>query len=191
MMNISNPEGEPFIGGSQEWYADRWQKLSGCGPTAASNLIWYITRQGGCFDQYSKLQHEMFSFVTPTARGVNTSSIFTEGVKQYGTEHGLAITTHVLEIPAKPCKRPKAGEVRDFFITALEHDSPVAFLNLSNGTLANLEDWHWVTVISLEADTLAAEISDQGKVLEISLSEWLETSLLGGALVWVGADSSK
>ena len=193
MMNITGPQGETYIGGSQEWYHDRWQRISGCGPTAASNLVWYMARPkpavpshiNGGADHYMELQNEMFSYVTPGMQGVNSSSIFTRGVENYGRKHDLRITSHVVEIPGKPSKQPDADELRNFVAEALQSDAPVAFLNLSNGTLSNLDKWHWVTVIAMEPDTMATDVCDQGAVLTIDLAEWLRTSILGGALIYL------
>ena len=193
MMNITGSQGEIYIGGSQEWYLDHWQRISGCGPTTASNLIWYMARpkpaesshKNGGFVHYMELHHEMFSFVTPGMQGVNSSSIFTEGLENYGRKHDLQITPHVIEIPGKPYTRPDTSEVRDFIVAALNSNAPAAFLNLSNGTLTNLANWHWVTVLAIEPDTMATDICDQGAPLTIDLAEWLRTSMLGGALVYI------
>ena len=193
-MNVTGPGGEIYAGGSQEWYTDRWHKLAGCGPTAAANLIWYMNRPtsedssgGGDIGDYLRLQLEMFGFVTPGMQGVNTPGIFTDGLSGYGLKHELDIAARVLEIPKKPRKRPETADVRGFLSAALSSDSPVAFLNLSNGTLQNLENWHWVTVTAVDCldgnDELAASVCDQGKAFEIDFGEWLKTSALGGALV--------
>jgi hypothetical protein len=180
-MYIAGYNGETYIGGSQEWYPDRWRRASGCGPVAASNLIWYKTGQRGGIDAYKALMNEMFTFVTPGMQGVNTAKIFTDGLSRYGGQNGLDFRPKVLEVPARPCRRLGEDEVYTFISEGLQSDAPVAFLNLSNGTLGNLENWHWVTILSL--DTGEAEISDGGGTCRISLSEWFRTSLLGGVFI--------
>ncbi|MDR1689514.1 MAG: hypothetical protein LBS21_13020 [Clostridiales bacterium] len=198
-MIVTCPQKGTFTGGSQEWYKDRWQKLSGCGPTTASNLIWYTANRvfnnrvdfGGDMSRYLDLQNEMFNFVTPGMQGVNTSKLFTSGIIRFGKNRNFNIETFVLEIPKKPFARPNANAVRKFIEEALAADSPVAFLNLSNGALFNLENWHWVTIISLYDDTLTAEIADQGEAFDINLEEWLKTSLLGGAFVSIKLDEKE
>jgi len=182
-LKIAGPDGEMHIGGSQDWYEDRWHKMSGCGPVAASNLIWYLTRVNGNKAQYTELIREMYTFVTPGIRGVNTSGIFTDGISRYAAKAGLQLSFAVIEIPKNPVHRPDMSLVMDFIISALSSNAPVAFLNLSNGTLENLENWHWVTIIALDTDTKLAEISDYGKTLSIDISEWLKTTRLGGAMV--------
>jgi len=183
LMNITEPGGLTHIGGSQDWYEIRWHKLSGCGPVAASNLIWYKMRIQGDRRQYEVLMRDMYSFMTPEINGVNTSKIFTDAVSQYGEEKGLQLALKVLEIPKKAILRPDNKTVIEFLATALHSDLPVAFLNLSNGTLKNLENWHWVTILSVDKATGLTEVSDYGKKLDIDISEWLMTTRLGGCLV--------
>ena len=128
---------------------------------------------------------EMYACFTPGMKGINTSALFMEGIIRYGTGHKLDIAPLALDIPVRQQKRPDMDEVQVFIISALKADSPLAFLNLSNGTVRNLENWHWVTIIAFDTDNLQAEISDYGKVLEIDIPEWLSTSILGGAFVYL------
>ena len=179
--------GETYIGGSQEWYEDSWHKKAGCGPVAATNLIWSNTHPKGGIEQYQELMHEMYPCFTPGLQGINTSVLFTDSIMRYITKYDLKLNPVALDIPSRPRRRPKAGTVCDFIVTALQSSAPVAFLNLSNGTVRNLENWHWVTIIALDPDTMQANISDYGKVLEINISIWLKTSFLGGAFVYLKA----
>ena len=79
---------------------------------------------------------------------------------------------------------------RDFLIQALDADCPVAFLNFSNGSLPNLDSWHWVPLIALTEGegVLLCTILDEGAEKVIDLALWLETTLLGGALVTLFPD---
>lgn len=194
-LEILAPD-EVHTGGSQEWYPGRRHRMSGCGPTAASNLIWYLTRS--CADMqplcdigngdqahFLALMQEMFTFVTPGIGGVHSSRLFVNGVIRYSEAHGVALTAQVLDIPKKRRCRPSLEQMREFILTALHSDTPVAFLNLSNGTLRNLDAWHWVTILSLEPDTMIAGISDLGRTLDVDLQTWRKTSLLGGALIYL------
>jgi len=185
LLNITTADTDTFIGGSQEWYEDKWHKKSGCGPVAASNIIWYIMRKNGVEKDYLNLIREMYDFVTPGIRGVDTSAIFTDGLMSFASKNDLKITPHVLEIPRKKRDRPKAEALREFIVKAINADSPVAFLVLSNGSVSILENWHWVTIVAIDQETMIAEISDYGKLLSADISEWLETSMLGGSLVYL------
>ena len=184
LMNVVAADGEVYIGGSQEWYNDGWHKKAGCGPVAASNIVWYIMRKLGAASDYLRLMNDMFGFVTPGIKGVNTSAIFVDGVLRFASENKMLLTPRVLEIPQKKDKRPDDSTIKDFICNALNADSPVAFLNLSNGTVSLLENWHWVTIIAIDPETMMTDIIDHGKMISINISEWLNTSMLGGALVY-------
>jgi len=182
-MNIPEPGGETFIGGSQDWYDKRWSRISGCGPVAASNLVWYASRMRGDKNRYELLMRDMFSFMAPGIHGVNNSKFFIDAVLRYGVEAGLKIKLDVLEVPKMVSSRPDINVVFEFLSNSLRSDAPVAFLNLSNGTVKNLENWHWVTILTLDQACGFVEISDYGKMFAIDLSEWLKTTKLGGCFV--------
>jgi hypothetical protein len=191
LLEIQTPEGS-CIGGSQEWYADCFRRMSGCGPTAASNLIWYLSPdnfKSSGWDGYQALQNEMFSFVTPGMGGVNTAALFTDGLERYAKAHGIELTTHALELPGfigklRDIMCHDTERVSEFVLNGLRSDCPIAFLNLSNGNQTQFESWHWITILALEHESMTARVSDQGRAFDIDLAAWLRTSLLGGALVY-------
>ncbi len=198
LLQVISSDGHIFMGGSQDWFEDSWRRNSGCGPTCASALIWYLarSRQGisslcnvdnGDKASFLQLMNIMFEYITPGFGGVNSTDIFVIGAKRYASDKGIALQTHVLEIPAMPRQRPTLEGVRQFILSALQSDHPVAFLNLSNGALKNLDNWHLVTLIALEPDSMTATMCDQGLVSEINLALWLETSMLGGGMVALDA----
>jgi hypothetical protein len=182
-LDIITPHGRA-PGGSQFWYEDKWRRTAGCGPTAAANQIWYMSdTQDRSLAAYRALQDEMFGYVTPGLGGVNNSRIFTEGVAAYAKAHGLALNPLALDIPR--FGRPSAPETLGFISAGLLLDCPVAFLNLSNGNQQQLDGWHWVTIIRLDDDA-TARISDQARIIEVNIEEWLGSTLLGGAFVCIG-----
>ncbi len=193
-LEIQTPRGVR-IGGSQAWYPRYWQRMSGCGPTSAANQIWYLARSrprlrpllhagsGNDKAAFVRLQLEMFNFITPGMGGVNKSRIFTRGAVAFGKARGVSLAAHALDIPKGA--RPGPDEMRDFIETGLRGDCPVAFLNLASGDQRQLESWHWVTVIALDGETLEATVSDQGRLLTVDLAQWLRTSRLGGAFVYL------
>ena len=184
LMNITTASGETFVGGCQEWYDDEWQKRAGCGPVTAANIYWYSMRKNDITPDYTQLILEMFDFVTPGMRGVNTSAMFVDGFLGFVAKHNMQVKPCVLEVPTKKSTRPKKSELSEFVFNALSMDSPVAFLNLSNGTVEALENWHWVTIIAFDPKTMLVDIADHGKVITIDIFEWKKTSLFGGALVY-------
>lgn len=181
-----------YRGGDQEWYADRWQRQAGCGPTNCANIIWYMAKtRRGCgplcvYDAsrkagFIRLMEEVWSYVTPGGMGVNTTGIFANGAKRYGAEKGVPLTAEAITIPQLRCGGRDYAAAAEFISQALGSGLPVAFLNLSNGTLKNLDSWHWVTLVALRGDE--AMIYDQGKELWIDLRQWMATSAMGGGFV--------
>ncbi|MGI6153721.1 MAG: hypothetical protein ACOYJB_07815 [Christensenellaceae bacterium] len=180
-------------GASQVWYPSWLQRMSGCGPTAASNLLWYLaaTRPESCGALFAgdgtkradmvRLMQRVWQYVTPGMRGVDKASMLAEGGVQYGADNGIIIRPRVLEIPAADSGL-YTDAVFAFLSTAFADDLPVAFLNLSNGALANLESWHWVTLIAANS-ALCAQMYDQGGRQMLDLDLWLQTTKKGGAFV--------
>jgi hypothetical protein len=74
-----------------------------------------------------------------------------------------------------------------FLDEALAQDLPVAFLNLCNGDEANLDEWHWVTIVALTPDpyggVLLAEVLDGGTVKRIDLEKWYASTTRDGGFV--------
>ncbi len=181
-------------GAHQEWYMKWKMRKAGCGPTAASNLLWYLaaTRPekaaalcngDGC--QYAgmlALMEDVCKYIAPGLLGVNTAAMLTNGAVRFGEARGVPLSPRVLEVPVEVHRRPNSDEVLKFLISALADDLPVAFLNLSNGGVKNLEAWHWVTLVSVDRN-LRAEIYDQERSQSIDIGLWLKTTKRGGAFV--------
>jgi hypothetical protein len=195
-LEIISPNGGVNFGGSQEWYQTPRQRGSGCGPTAASSVIWYLSRTqprlsalcpaaDNAQASFLTLMETMFSYVTPGRGGVNTTAIFTNGARRYGTDVGVPLEIQAQEIPTIRKLRPTVEKLRDFLLNAIESDLPVAFLNLSSGLLRNLDNWHWVLIIGLDPDSMMATICDQGRFWDIDIGKWLRSSVFGGGMVVV------
>lgn len=194
LLDITMPDGGACTGGNQEWYSERWHRMSGCGPVAASNLVWYQARSrkelSGLCDvgssgqsDFLTLMDAMFSHITPKSGGIHSSRLFIPGLLKYCNERGFRMAADTLEIPERPRRSPMREQLRGFLARWLSGDCAVAFLNLSNGTLAMPDSWHWVTITAFSDDSFTALISDEGRCYEADLSKWLDTSMLGGAFV--------
>ena len=183
-------------GAHQIWYSTWIKRMSGCGPTAASNLLWYLCASrpewcGALFDDDGttqagmlKLMETVWRYVTPGMRGVNRASMLADGSVRYGREHGTSLKADTLEIPEAASGRPDQRTVYEFLAGAFTRNLPVAFLNLSNGAVRNLDNWHWVTLISVD-ESLQAEMYDQGRRQMIDVALWLKTTTGGGAFVTI------
>lgn len=195
IFKIIDETNENFYGTNQEWYMKRWQRLSGCGPSAATNIMYYLNSTREFTPSYAtltkesclNLMNEMWNYVTPGIGGVSSTNMFCKGVEKYLVDKKLNIKLNSIDIPKNNVLRPDLGQIILFLIKALKEDSPVAFLNLDHGTIYELDSWHWVTIISLEyeldSNIAFVTILDGGFVKRIDLSRWLQTTKFGGGFV--------
>lgn len=197
--SIHNPEylyihdsvGTFAYGSDQEWYPMLWQRRAGCGPTTASNLMLYFQqRQNPRLiqrDEAILMMQEVWKLVTPGIMGVHLLSQFTKGVAIFMPSLPFDLTERTLKIPKGKDKRPSLAAVLDFLVSSFEADSPVAFLNLSKGSLPNLDEWHWVTLVAVEqegeGEAVYATVYDAGLTWKIDLGLWLESTTRGGGFV--------
>jgi hypothetical protein len=197
-------------GCDQNWYETEWQRRAGCGPSTASNMLFYMSggRAAGKPGRASQegflaLMEDVWAYVTPTDRGIPTTALFYEPFLRYAAERGVGVVRYgVLDMFDEP--RGPLAEVVSFIGAALAADLPVAFLNLCSGGEENLDWWHWVTVVSLEYDGLDGEngenkdenneenneekaaitVLDNGELKKADLALWRRTTTLGGGFVW-------
>jgi hypothetical protein len=188
-----NSTNEVFYGCCQDWFGTGWQRLSGCGPSVACNIFMYyglgnltenhIRNKNAC----AAMMEEVWKYVTPTKRGIHTTEMLSERVIAYGASKGMTISSARCEVPETRSLRPSPEEVASFLEDALSRDIPVAFLNLCNGKEKNLDEWHWVTVAAIETGDpggrLPLCILDRGRIVNIDLALWLDTTSCGGGFV--------
>ena len=184
-----------YYGSNQEWYLKRWQRMAGCGPSSATNMIYYYNKQreeeqaGSVWtkDQYLILMNDLWRYVTPSFGGVSSTVMFRQGLDRYLDKNKVNLRLSTLDIPKKVSERPQVQQVLAFITEALSKDSPVAFLNLEHGTIEELDSWHWVTIISMEYqegdNTAYTDILDGGLIKRIDLLEWFRTTKMGGGFV--------
>lgn len=186
--------GTTCYGGDQEWYGELWHRRAGCGPTNCANLLWYLSRtrkelaplcpfDGSTRTGFTELMDALWDYVTPGRMGVNTTAIFTGGTLRYAQDTKTALVCRVLEVPRETHCRPGKEAVWNFLTEMIGADIPVAFLNLSNGALTNLDSWHWVTLVQADKETGCCDMLDGGRRCGIDLSLWLDTTIMGGGFV--------
>ncbi|WP_026884658.1 hypothetical protein [Clostridium akagii] len=189
---------EMFYGCNQEWYGTDWQRRSGCGPSVASNIVFYLNNNKTISDAEKNVNtknkcvsfmEEVWEHVTPTNEGIPTTKMFYDHVVAYTKSKGLNVKYGFCDVPEDKLLRPKLSKILDFLEEALIKDSPIAFLNLSNGDEKNLEPWHWVTIISLQftenKKSAFIKILDEGLIKNINLELWYNTTTLGGGFVYL------
>jgi hypothetical protein len=193
---VDQAASEIYYGGWQEWYGAWWRRMSGCGPTVVSTIISYLYRKHMPAAAYTSpmtktdfiaLMEEVWHSVTPTIRGIPTASALRGGAQEYIRIKGLNIALEEVDIPKSKHMRPDFKVLLGFLAAALSEDMPVAFLSLNKGTEEKLDDWHWVTLLSVEYEedgsAAKAEITDEGRLLKVDLRRWYDTTSLGGGFV--------
>ncbi|MDF2685471.1 MAG: hypothetical protein K0S55_652 [Clostridia bacterium] len=203
---ISNPDifkitdkkaNKIYFGCDQEWFPSKWQRLSGCGPTAASNIVLYLNNNTNIFgfnkvfnnkEDCLSLMQEVWEYVTPTLRGIHTIELFYESLDSYFKFKNIKTAYTFLNIPKEKSQRSQLSEIINFIKDALSKDVPIAFLNLSNGKEKNLDPWHWVTITSIEytedKNQTFINILDEGQIKKIDLALWYSTTSQGGGFVY-------
>jgi len=184
-----------IYGSNQDWYLKRRQRRCGCGPATVTNIIYYIQKKhiendhntGLTKQNCLNLMNEIWRFVTPGFRGIPSTALLGKGIDKYLQEYKLDIRLDYLNIPKNKQFRPDLDTVARFLHYALDQDIPVAFLNLDNGKVAELEAYHWVTAISLDycldENVAYLTIIDGGDEIKIDLHRWLATTKSGGGFV--------
>ncbi len=195
-IQVASPDGVVRYGGDQEWYCGYFQRMAGCGPTVASNLLLYHAKGGRISlpvevrdpDTYRALMDTVWSHVTPNMRGVSTLRHFCGGVRSYLRAIRESLACNALEVPRSRRQRPDLPTLAAFLADAMDADSPVAFLIRSHGDVENLEPWHWVTLVSFaydaDAGTLTGGIYNNAKPARVDLAAWLAAPGFGGGFVY-------
>lgn len=183
-----------FCGSDQEWFSDERQRLTGCAPSAAANILFYLSRKKNpacCGKDRSDLLYFMedaWKSVTPETNGIPSTSLFLEKLRRYAYLHEKEFNYSVLDIPVEKAERPSLSTVATFISQGLQQDIPIAFLNLDNGAEKNLESWHWVTIAELDysenTQTAKVLICDEGITKQINLKLWVESTIQGGGFVY-------
>jgi len=181
---------EISFGLNQEWYPSKWQRLSGCGPTAASSLIYYTFTNDLSLNKLAaiKLMEDVWKYVTPGMGGVYKRSMFTSGLERYFETNKINSRISSIEITKNKKTRLRLVETIAFIEEGLTMNSPIAFLNLDNGDEKKLDEWHWVVISGIDVHEAHSQvfihIIDDGKLFAVDLELWLRTTKKGGAFVY-------
>lgn len=188
-------------GADQEWFGPLWRRKAGCGPTTAAEQLAYLahTRPGLeplCTlpvlerKSFAAYMDAVWEYVTPGCHGLNTIEKYSDGVRAFARARGVKVRPLELAVPKDAAKRVPFADCVAFLRAGLEGGCPVAFLNLDNGQVENLDYWHWVLVtgLILDGETVTAVATDGGKRLEIDLRLWYATTSDGGGFVCLPAE---
>ncbi len=203
MVITADEGGATYFGGDQEWYAQEWQRMAGCGPTAAATLTLYLatakpglralyTGQGNSQSQFAAHMETLYQYVTPGNMGLNKVEMFVDGMAAYAQSRGVRITPHVFDVHGyMHGARPPVDALAAFVRDGLASDSPIAFLNLTKGRVRNIQGWHWITIVGADIDEgcLMATASDEGKQITFDLRLWYLSTRMRGGLVYYTQDA--
>lgn len=188
-------DGRFSYGYNQEWYHDDWQRLSGCGPTTATQVISYVQFRDGLLDSTTsndgeaalKRMEELFQYVRPRiGGGLYKTQWFQEGLNDYCEKKELPYTVKMTGVyPFAVCRQP-LQQVVNFIKQGLGSDSPVAFLNRHRGNEKGLSTWHWVPIVKLTEnnDDVRCVVYDEEIERIFSLKRWLQDTMLGGGFAY-------
>ncbi|MDR1782399.1 MAG: hypothetical protein LBR40_05335 [Bacilli bacterium] len=191
---LFNYQNHNYYGLSQLFYKKLWYRKAGCGPTTASNMIIYLALTNPYFKQLFNnkltydngliLMNEMYQYITPTIMGVNNINIFGKGINKYLLVHEIN-NVSINNLDVTKIDSNNYDEIIDYLVFNLSNNYPVAFLNLDNGKVINLDKWHWVLIIGIEYDenNLFVMVVDDGLKKKIDLKLWLQTSNRNGGFV--------
>lgn len=176
------------FGLSQEWFPKKWQRLSGCGPTTAATLYFYLARKQGLHDGATqedalRLMSAMWHQITPGPLGLYNPHRFIRGFSNYAARQGQFFTTQAMFCRGR---RPKhVHQALDFIHSGLQNDVPVAFLNL-HSRYPSISPWHWMPIIGLapHKGKSQATVLDYGYRRTVPIEDWLSRLPTIGAFIW-------
>ena len=141
-LSIRHPEwlqvlkdGRHSFGYNQEWYHDEWQRVSGCGPTTATQVISYVEFRDGYLNTADssdgeaalKRMETLWHYVRPRiGGGLYKTHWLEDGLTDYIKEQNMPYEVKMISIyPFSMC-RPSLQQVKEFIRRGLSEDSPVA-----------------------------------------------------------------
>lgn len=170
VLNVTDEQGMKTVGGNQYWYPRNAKRA--CGATTASNILTYVYKMGPrSKEEHLDFMKKVYMYFTPGIFGLWLSG-FLKGIGKFAKEQEIPVSSN-------HTKAPSLGFIR----ASLEADTPVALLVLTAGGVANLYNWHWVTIIGLDEENKRVKILDNTRISWVEFGDWLERSLLRGALV--------
>ncbi len=192
--------GESY-GGKQAWYRKKGQRLRGCGPVAAANILCYMA---GSQEKYRPLypsgapaqahflvlMEEMYAAVSPAfIGGAFSRKRFARRIIAWARRRGVPLEARFAGPRTHSCE-----EALEAVCQGLEKDKPVAALNLKlrYPVMPGGENfgWHWVTVTGVKRGPdgrAQLEASSWGRRFSLDWEGYWQAcrkALLPGGFVW-------
>ena len=176
-------EGEKaHYGADQHWYKNRFEGMSGCGPTTAAMITMYLARvfpdcsglYGYTFpakkDEFALHMAEVREFVKPGAMGLTDAGYFASGTAAFARERGVGLGFCILPNGAGAAEA--FGEVKK----AVDEGLMPALLILRNPSV-ELDDftWHWMAVTGYDGEKDTVFVSTYANEYEFGFSRvWVQ-----------------
>lgn len=185
------------LGYNQEWYGTDWQRIAGCGPTTATQIVNYLACRDGLIEPSEinnkaavvETMEKVFPYVKPRrGGGLYKTRWMKDGLEKFIKDRNLEYEVKMLRIYPFLVMRPTVKKVAQFVLEGLLSDCPIAFLNRHKGQEEGLDTWHWVPIVALEqqGDEYIASVYDAEHTRYFSLNAWLKDTVLGGGFVYLG-----
>ena len=92
-LEITGPGGAVTRGAEQEWFPEGWQRMAGCGPTAAAVVFAYLARAHAALAplcpgdvsgrrEFTALMCRVWDYVTPRHHGLNKPELMQRGMER-------------------------------------------------------------------------------------------------------------
>jgi hypothetical protein len=141
-------------GGNQEWFHQNWQRMAGCGCTAATNILSYyaMTEQDMALlyngdtknfqrEDYVAAMNEMYRYMRPGIFGYPYIKRFSKQFIKYCKDRGVIMEACLLK------KIHSKEEAFHYIQKQITAGNPVAVLILLHRAKQLTEHtWHWVTI---------------------------------------------
>ena len=153
-LDIQTPDAVSH-GYDQEWYNHEWQRLAGCGPTTATQVLSYVGFRDGKLDvaestNQADALHRMetvWEYVKPRyGGGVYKTAWLEAGMQRFIDDRSWSYDVRMINVSPFRSSREDVSVVAEFIRDGLRQDVPVAFLNRHKGQEPALWTWHWVPV---------------------------------------------
>lgn len=172
----------PHYGADQHWYKNKFQGMSGCGPTTSALITMYLAAEfpscSGLYkytfpakkDEFVLHMAEVREFVKPGAMGLTDAGYFASSTACFAQKRGVNLRYDILP-------NDMDNEAAYIYVKkALDEKLMPALLILRNPSV-ELDDftWHWMAITGYDDEKSSVFISTYAKKYELVFSRvWVQ-----------------
>lgn len=161
---IETKDGARDFGGSQEYFAHPWRRMSGCAAVSAVNIaafdgIGMEKKEVYTQEEYTDAMKRMFKeHMTSGMMGFPDPEKYISEYLAYAKEHGVSLSVD------RQFEREDADGAVSWICAYLKKDRPVVILILNHrdDTLDDIR-WHWMVITGYEPEKEEIIVSNYGK----------------------------